>query len=570
MAPSSAIAAEIKVEGTFRVGDNPDGNKFKLLIRNGGDEEIKLFPYTFKLVAETGSSQAALVENSTAAEQITVVRDKNIEVKPYSPTERKDRYIWQIRSANPKAVLKKTEPIEIGFSKVKSRTAPGIATLTFESSVGEENKTQPLTLEKIADEPGIIYFYSTTKERSTSIWPADERILEREPVILKWGVNKLENLTLQQGDQSPFKVKLPEGQEEITDITSKTDFVLSGKTGQNQFRAKVTVDVLRTGWYSLAKTIKREEPDEREESEPVLLFSANNQRTYGVLRLPSTGEGLLFQAENPFWGWTSMGGTVLPQYVGSPGIYADDKLWFVGGSAIDPDKSSNQVASFDPQSRTWIVMKSEKIPWQPRMGHAVLEFDGKIWVMGGCDQNGNALKDVWIMAPQKDPEMNKWIRSQDLPWTARCMFTCARFGNEIWAYGGFSAPFSGEFLADLCIYNGAEWKQNNNLTKRLPLSKTTIAACLQSFRKSLHIVGKISDPVIAPFHRQLVDPETGEWEEFPTEGLQGWGEDRNLSYQMVNYNDKFLIAKALGYEKRNTSLKIYVPERSGRSLKKAL
>lgn len=551
MASSNPISAEIQVQGTFRVVDAL--NQFKLLIRNGGEEDIDLFPCTFYLTAKMGTSETALVENSRAAVDIAVTRPAYIEVTSGSSN---GSYEWKMRASD-EYVFEKGKSIEISFSNVKSRTDPGTATLTFESTVDGETKTQPLEIKKTADQPGIIYFFSTTKERSTSIWPAAEKILENEQVTLNWRVNGLKDLKLQRDDGYSIGNLPDQGEKNFTSINTNTDFVLSGMAGQDQVKARVSVNVVQTRWYSWTETI------EGEELEPVLLFSANNQRLYGVLRRPSTGKSLLFQAENPFWGWIPIGEAVPPEYVGSPGVYVDDKLWFVGGSQIDPEETSNQVACFDPKNKTWMEMKPEKIPWKPRMGHAVLEFDGKIWVLGGCNENGNALNEVWTMAPQTDPEKNEWIRSKDLPWTARCMFTCVKFGNEIWAYGGFQHPFTGDFLPDLYIYSQGNWAPSKLMDNVKPVNTKIITACLRSFKNSLQVVGKISDPVIKPLNRRLTNRPAAEWTDFITVGLEGWGEDRNLSYQMVNYKDKFLIAKALGYEKRNTSLKIYVPEKIG-------
>ena len=52
---------------------------------------------------------------------------------------------------------------------------------------------------------------------------------------------------------------------------------------------------------------------------------------------------------------------------------------------------------------------------------------------------------------------------------------------------------------------------------------------------------------------------TKTWERFPSEGLKNWGAETASSYQLVNFRDKMLIAKALGLRKPNAVLKVYVP-----------
>jgi len=95
--------------------------------------------------------------------------------------------------------------------------------------------------------------------------------------------------------------------------------------------------------------------------------------------------------------------------------------------------------------------------------------------------------------------------------------------------------------------------------------KTPIASCLQVFGDKLCLFGKfrITDPTdksetVEPQAFVLTTPSTKTWSSFPSEGLKNWAGDTTFSFQVVNFGDRMLIARALEYGTQNSVLKVYV------------
>ena len=113
------------------------------------------------------------------------------------------------------------------------------------------------------------------------------------------------------------------------------------------------------------------------------------------------------------------------------------------------------------------------------MGHAALKFGNEIWIMGGRDEAGNALNDVWAL----DPQTYSWRSVGNAPWSARCLFYPAVFNNKIWLYGGAEEPFAENLFDDFWVYDGVKWT-NKNMTKALG-GTTPIASSLLEFKDKL-------------------------------------------------------------------------------------
>jgi len=158
-------------------------------------------------------------------------------------------------------------------------------------------------------------------------------------------------------------------------------------------------------------------------------------------------------------------------------------------------------------------------------------------------------------------------------WSPRCLIAPIVFDHRIWLYGGAEEPSSAELFHDLytCSYapaQGAKWeKQELTGVIEGSESRKPIASCLQVFKGKLYVFGKFrtvhhrdNSRLDEPLGFCLSDPSTRTWERFPTDGLKTWGAHTTFSYQAVNFKDKMLIAKALGYQTGESPvLKIYVP-----------
>jgi hypothetical protein len=113
-------------------------------------------------------------------------------------------------------------------------------------------------------------------------------------------------------------------------------------------------------------------------------------------------------------------------------------MWMMGGwynGRLEGHSASNKVWS----STDGIKWKSEtdKAAWTPRIASAIVEFKGKIWVLGGTENyyfgDKNSLKnDVWYSSNGKD-----WKQATaNAGWSPRAYHQAAVLNNKIYVFGG--------------------------------------------------------------------------------------------------------------------------------------
>jgi Kelch motif protein len=585
---SQVLQIETEIKGDLRVGANPNpANGLAWEIKNLGSA-ISLPAeggiFSFFLAGPLGSSEKALFLNEADARSCTRKLPRG-----WSATwnfQPKDTFRLQI-STFEKSVLNANATLKIEFLTVVSKTGPGSAVLDFGFGFGKEPKqvSRQIKINKIAPKTGIIAFYSDP--------PSGVSNLPGQDVTLKWRTNKLVDVKLvQKGVTYPLVSDFneDEGSYVLKAVTTEATFTLSGQ-GQPSDSLELVVRILPHGWHEASNFILEGDPaypkpanqEEREALdllprkefalEATQLFNANNQSLYAVFRhtWQDQERASLYQTENPLARWNFVESSVPDQtgwipagFAGSPGVYFDDHLWLIGGSQIDPDNTSNVVWRFDPQKKIWQNMGVAG--WSPRMGHAVLVFRNKIWVMGGRSSSGNALGDIWSY----DSRALKWERvSAKAPWEPRCLFHPAVFGDRIWLYGGTKEPFSSKLFSDVWIYPpyaGDTW-EDLKITGILQnvLGKGPVASCLEVFNGKLYLFGKFlssatdGSGLVEPGAFSLSDPLTRKWEPLVSDDLRNWGGTNSFSYQLVNFQNKILVAKALAYDQPNLTLKLFVP-----------
>jgi hypothetical protein len=215
--------------------------------------------------------------------------------------------------------------------------------------------------------------------------------------------------------------------------------------------------------------------------------SGESERLYGVFVDPQTGHVGLYSSATGFPPWrkesdgkdfnqievVNEGRTYfLKNMSHSPGVASGGKLWLVGGSSVAPKKISKEVWYYHKNENTrieeWVREKPGDFP--ARMGHCVVDFQNKLWVLGGSD-SVRAFNDVWSY----DQSNQKW--SQQKPaviWPARCMFAAAAtpaspgvlgFEKEkMWIYGGTNDPDVIVSKMDLwSTTDGITWTEEKNL-----------------------------------------------------------------------------------------------------------
>jgi hypothetical protein len=115
-----------------------------------------------------------------------------------------------------------------------------------------------------------------------------------------------------------------------------------------------------------------------------------------------------------------------------------DRMWFMGGwhgGRLDGASASAEVwSSID--GKEWIQSTAEA-GWSPRIASGCVEFDGKMWILGGIeryyDGTDAALKnDVWCSADGKSWE----CVTPAAEWSPRAYHQALAYGGKLWVFGG--------------------------------------------------------------------------------------------------------------------------------------
>jgi hypothetical protein len=330
-------------------------------------------------------------------------------------------------------------------------------------------------------------------------------------------------------------------------LTTEYKLVAVDQTGAS--REKVaTVHVPQRGWHKL-------DDFRRRFGYPSALCNLNGVTLYAVFI--KQAKACLCSSDYPVAVWNLKSTEVPWEMATSPMVCFNDQLWLVGGSTADPGNMTNKIACYSPATGKW----SEKTdaPWAPRMGHACLVKQKQVWVLGGLDANGNALRDVWSCDAS-----GRWQRHADQAWPARCMFAATDFQDQIWVYGGVTEPF-GDPLDDMWrSADGKSWQLYTATPRESDdrMIGKPIGCTLQVIRGELNLIGtfrkgKLDEP------RQFIlqqGQETWARNGIPLE--QAWHRQGGTTFSLSSVEYKGLVfLRSLNYQTADnpTDLNVYVP-----------
>ena len=115
-----------------------------------------------------------------------------------------------------------------------------------------------------------------------------------------------------------------------------------------------------------------------------------------------------------------------------------NKMWMMGGwynGRLKGHSASNKVWSSRDGIR-WEI-ETKEASWTPRAAAAVVEFKGKIWLLGGTENyyfgDKNSLKnDVWYYSNGKE-----WkLATADAGWSPRAYHQAAVLKGKMYVFGG--------------------------------------------------------------------------------------------------------------------------------------
>lgn len=133
-------------------------------------------------------------------------------------------------------------------------------------------------------------------------------------------------------------------------------------------------------------------------------------------------EGAMLNPVTQVWG---------PRGVICGAVVFKGRMWVVGGGTYGyPQYLYNDVWS-SADGFYWIRVSAET-PWQPRIYHDVIVYDGRIWVIAGHASNGNNnIADSWSSS-----DGVHWRQVPNVPWLARHAASVAQFKGGVFITGG--------------------------------------------------------------------------------------------------------------------------------------
>ncbi|GAB3011458.1 hypothetical protein GCM10027284_33530 [Cyclobacterium sediminis] len=139
-----------------------------------------------------------------------------------------------------------------------------------------------------------------------------------------------------------------------------------------------------------------------------------------------------------------------------------DKMWITGGwynGRLEGHSASNSIWS-STNGADWKLEK-KAASWTPRIASTVVEFKGKLWLMGGIENyyfgDEKSLKnDVWVSENGKDWE----LATVDAGWSPRAYHQSAVLNGKMYVFGG--GNYTPEYHAKNDVWvteDGINWEQ---------------------------------------------------------------------------------------------------------------
>ncbi len=167
--------------------------------------------------------------------------------------------------------------------------------------------------------------------------------------------------------------------------------------------------------------------------------------------------------------WTTQRATEQGEYLEyAQMVEFKGEIWRTGGGELtegweDGDYYTPCASVYRYSPNTQTLTRMPDAPWGPRMQHASVAFDGKLWVLGGYKtrlyNTAVECNDVWYTT-----DGQQWVRATNAaPWSARIYLSAVVADNKLWVLGGLSYGVDSRslFLNDVwCSSDGVQWTQD--------------------------------------------------------------------------------------------------------------
>ncbi|WP_298868057.1 GDSL-type esterase/lipase family protein [uncultured Gimesia sp.] len=218
-------------------------------------------------------------------------------------------------------------------------------------------------------------------------------------------------------------------------------------------------------------------------------------------------------------------------------VVFNDKMWMMGGwynGRLKGHSAGNQVwSSVDGKQWDEVTKQAE---WTPRLASALVEFKGKMWILGGTENyyfgDEKSLKnDVWYSSDGKT-----WkLATANAGWSPRAYHQAAVLNGKMYVFGG--GNYTPEYHATNDVWSsedGIHWKQE---TAKAPWHERLWFSSVV-YRDHIWVIGGWSNNPAKNKNDAWYSKDGKHWNLLPTNHV--WKERHELSAFV--FQDKIWIA----------------------------
>ena len=160
------------------------------------------------------------------------------------------------------------------------------------------------------------------------------------------------------------------------------------------------------------------------------------------------------------------------------------KMWLMGGWGPEIGYKNDVWSSEDGVK--W-KLETASANWPAREGNQLLVFKNKIWLIGGVKYTGNQLfTDVWY----SDDGINWKIATKNAGWSPRWDHMSTVFNNKLWMIGGMD--FKGNIYKDIwSSEDGTTWSLINDN----PPFASRQGHAIFDYKNKLWVVSRLNVPM---------------------------------------------------------------------------
>jgi len=231
------------------------------------------------------------------------------------------------------------------------------------------------------------------------------------------------------------------------------------------------------------------------------------------------------------------------------------KMWMMGGwynGRLEGHSAGNEVwSSID--GANW-KLENEQADWNPRAAAAVIEFKGKLWILGGTENyyfgDEKSLKnDVWSSVDGK-----KWkLETTSAGWAPRAYHQAAVLNGKMYVFGGGNYVPQYKAFSDVwSSRDGIHWKEETSAApwhERIWFSSVV-------YRDRIWLLGGWSNNPYKNWNDVWYSKDGKLWEKFESSPI--WKERHEPSAFV--FQDKIWIAGGMVPPLTNDIWSLYIPK----------